>query len=120
MPEEIEFSFPDREPAPVHDGVLNAPGRTLLVWLKRCVADNGGVLVNAVCRPETIKYPTIKGADLTVNSCSCGEDALALVPYKTIGGENSEAKVCLVCDGAVAWPNLDPGPVPNDDEPFHW
>ena len=116
MSEEIEFNFPERNKEPDTSGLLPHPGQDLLEWLKRCVTEQGGALVNAVCRPRKVDYSSIK-ADFQGQTCSCGEDALALIPYQTKDGADAEAKVCLVCDGGAAWPRLATPPLDEDREP---
>jgi len=107
------------EPEPNPDHQVEPPTRPQLDWLSHNVQELGGVMLAAVCRPRGLPYPdsSLNGRTIMVNTCSCGNESIALVPYQGADGEYGEAaRVCLVCDGAIEWPRLDGRPPPTDTE----
>lgn len=67
----------------------------------------GGAKVPAICRSEELPF-AVHGSDRVVIAygCSCGEAAMADIPYTAENGRTRGCRVCAVCDAATLMPRI--------------
>lgn len=89
----------------VNNSVTREPrSATIQAW-QRTVRLLGGRVVPEICRSVEIGYE-LGAAHSIAYTCSCGEPAMAEVPFKGHDGQPHSATLCAVCDAATEMPRF--------------